>query len=279
MDNNERLASLKNDKSFIRRIYWHLMYEIAVCFTMERMMGCSMTLMMIDASKDLYPDDPAKQQELAQHHMVFFNTQQTFGAVVWGIALGMEIERARTGEVPDEMIQSIKTALAGPLAGLGDTVWQTLFVPILLSISIGLSEGGSIIGPIFAVVVYVAVNWACSYYLFAAGVKMGVDGADMLLSGSLKERVLPAIEVMGIIVVGAVVANNCSLGTALVLNVNGVTVDLQADVLDAIYGGLIPLIGSVIVYWLIKAKHLSANKIMLGMLVVAIIGYFTTILA
>ncbi len=279
MDNNERLLALKSDKKFIRRTYWHLMYEIAVCFTMERMLGCSMTLMMIDVGKDLYPDDPAKRQELAEHHALFFNTQQTFGTIIWGIALGMEIERARTNEVPDDMIQSIKTALGGPLAGMGDTVWQTLFVPILLSISIGLSEGGSVMGPIFAVVVYVVVNWAISYYLFGLGLRLGVDGADMLVSGGIMDRVISACETMGIIVVGAVVGSNSRLSTALVFNINGVVVDLQADVFDAIYVGIVPLIGCAITYYFIKVRKATATQIMIGMLVVAVIGYFTTILA
>ncbi len=279
MDNNERLLALKNDKKFIFRIYWHLMYEICVNFTMERMMGCSMTLMMIDASKDLYPDDPEKRKELAQHHAVFFNTQQTFGACCWGIALGMEIERARTGEVPDDMIQAIKTALAGPIAGMGDTIWQTLFIPIVLSIALGMSANGSIIGPIFAFVVFGVANVAISYFLFSAGVRFGVDGASMLMQGDLKDRVVSVIEVMGIIVIGAVVANNVNIQTALVFNFNGVTVNLQADVFDAIYSGLLSIIGCVITYWVIHKKKIGATWIMVGMLVIAIIGYFTTILA
>ncbi len=279
MDNSERLLALKDDKHFIRRTYWHLMFEIAVCFTMERMLGCSMTLMMIDVGDDLYPGDKEKQVELAQHHALFFNTQQTFGAVIWGIALGMEIERARTGDIPDDMIQSIKTALGGPLAGLGDTIWQTLFCPILLSIAIGLSAGGSLVGPIFAVVVYSVVNWGISYYLFIAGLKLGVDGAEMLVSGGIMDRVISACETMGIIVIGAVVANNSRLSTALVLDINGVVVDIQNDVLNAIYIGLLPLIGCGITYYFIKYRKATATQIMLGMLVVAIIGYFTTILA
>ena len=54
---NTRLATLKNDKKFIRRMYTRLMFHVNQLFTMERMLGASMTLMMIDAAEDLYPNE------------------------------------------------------------------------------------------------------------------------------------------------------------------------------------------------------------------------------
>lgn len=278
-ENQERLANLKNDKKFLHRVYWALMFHIGQLFTMERMMGCSMTLMMISAAKDLYPDDKEKQIDLAKRHCVFFNTQQTIGSIVWGITLGMEIEKARNNEVPDDMIQTIKTALAGPLAGFGDTVWQVLFMPIILSIAIGMSADGSIIGPIFCIVAYTAVNLPLTYFLFSTGVRLGVDGAEMLISSSIKDRLINAIECMGIMVVGAVVANNVNVQTALNLGFNGANVNVQTEVLDVIYPGIFSLLCVFITYYFIAKKKVTPLRMMLGMLIVAIIGYFTTILA
>jgi PTS system mannose-specific IID component len=238
-----------------------------------------MALMMNSAAEDLYPGDHDKQVDLVKRHEVFFNTQQGIGSIVWGIALGMEIEKARNDEVPNDMIQTIKTALAGPLAGFGDTVWQVLFVPILLSISIGLSADGSVLGAVFAVVVYVLVNLFLTRFLFTTGVKLGVDGADMLISSGIKDRLIGAIEAMGIIVVGAVVGNNVNIQTALNLGFNGTNVAVQTDVFDAIYPGIFTLVGVAITYYFLAKKKVTPIRMMLGMLVVAIIGYFTTILA
>lgn len=277
--NQERLANLKNDKKFINRIFWWLIFHITQLFTMERMLGNSMSMMMASAREDLYPGDPEKQRDLIERHAVFFNTQQGLGAIIYGICLGMEIEKARTGEVPNDIIQTIKTSLASPIAGIGDTFYQILFVPILLSIGIGMSANGSPIGAIFVLVVYALVNLPVTYILFKLGIKAGVDGAEMLISSPLKDRLMLAVETMGIIIVGGTVGSMVNVQTALEFNINGVVVNVQEQVFDAIYPGIFSVICFYITYWLIKEKRWSAMKIMLAMLVAAAIGYFTKILA
>lgn len=275
----ERLANLKTDKKFINRIFWWLMFHITQLFTMERMMGNSMAMMMCSAREDLYPGDPEKQKDLVERHMVFFNTQQGFGSIIWGICLGMEIEQARTGEVPNDVIQTIKTALASPIAGIGDTLWQILFTPILLTIGVGLSAEGSPIGAIMVMVVYALVNLPLTYALFTLGIKAGVDGAEMLMGSALKDRLLLAVETLGIIIVGGTVGSMVNVKTALEFNFSGVVVNLQEQVFDAIYPGVFTLAAFYLTYWMITKKKLSATKIMLIMIVMAVVGYFTKILA
>ena len=246
---------------------------------MERMQGPTMELMAASAANDLYPGQKEKQIDLVERHMVFFNTQPTIGSMIWGITLGMEIEKARTGEVPNDMIQTIKTALAGPLAGFGDTVWQILFIPILLSITLGLSANGSVFGPVFCILVYMALNFALTYVLFGSGVRLGAESASKLINSTMKDRLLTAIEALGIVVVGATVGNLVNLQTALSFNFGETVINLQADVLNAIYPGLMTLIGAFITYYFVKVRKASANKIMLGMFLVGAIGYFTGLIA
>lgn len=272
------LSALTSNKKFINKAFWHLMFALSQNFTMERMMGCSMSMMMLAVAEDLYPDDIEKQKELALNHCVFFNTQQALGSVVWGVTLGMEVERARGGDISNDIIQSIKTALAGPFAGIGDTIMQTLVIPIILSIAIGMSATGSVVGPLFAVIAYMAINGPLTYFMFTTGFKLGIEGADALISSGAKDRIVSAIEVLGITVVGGVSASIANVQTSLVLNVGETSVNLQTDVFDAIYPGLFTLICSGVVFWLIKSKKLSATKIMLIMLAVSVVGYFFGIL-
>lgn len=278
ISHEEHLAALPKDKKFINHTFWWLMFHITQLFTPERMLGTSMGLMMITVAPELYPDDPAKQQDLVQRHMVFFNTQQGFGAIIWGIVLGMEIENARSGNVPDDMIQTIKTALASPIAGIGDTLWQILFTPILLSIGIGMSANGSAIGAIFVLVVYFAVNVPLTYVLFTTGLRSGVDAAEFLVGSPLKNRLLTAVETLGIIIVGGTVGSMVNVKTALEFNINGVVVNLQQQVFDAIYPGILSAGAFMLVFYAMKKWKLSAMKMMGIMAVVAVIGYFTHIL-
>lgn len=164
-------------------------------FTRERMIGCSLTAMVCRMAENIYPADVEKQKELAKNHAVFFNTQQGLGAVIYGIVLGVEVERAKTNAIPNQLIQFIQTALTGPLAGLGDSLIQALITPIIISIAIGMSqETGLLLGLIFMIAVYSAINGAMSYYLFKSEYKFGVSGAEKLLDSDAKDRILPALE-------------------------------------------------------------------------------------
>ena len=62
----------------------------------------------------------------------------------------MEEEKANGADVPDDLISSTKSALMGPLAGIGDSLVTGTYIPILLSIALGIcGTTGSIAGPIF----------------------------------------------------------------------------------------------------------------------------------
>lgn len=279
MSNVERLNALKQDKKFINKAFWAYNWAIPSCFTKERMLGTSVVMMMARVADDIYPGDIEKQKELCRNHEVFFNTQQGLGAVIYGAALGMEVERAHNDTITNELIQAIKQALAGPLAGLGDSLIQALLTPIIISIGISLSaETGSIMGPLFMFVAYTAMNAALSYGLFVAGFKGGVTAAEFLVGPEVKTRIVPAMESLGIMVIGAVLAGIMKVKTALVATAGETIVNIQTDVLDKVFPNLLTLVVCAVVFYLFKEKKWSATKIMLWMIPVAIIGYFTGIL-
>ncbi|MBR2702195.1 MAG: PTS system mannose/fructose/sorbose family transporter subunit IID [Erysipelotrichaceae bacterium] len=280
MSELERLNSLKENNKFVNDAFWGYNWSVPMCFTRERMLGCSMVCTLAKVADQIYPSDVEKQKELCRNHEVFFNTQQGLGAVVWGIVLGMEVERAKDETITNELIQSVKQALAGPLAGLGDSLIQALLTPIIISIGIGLSTGtGSIMGPLFMFVAYTAVNAALSYGLFKLGYKSGIQGAEMLISSDLKDRAIPAFEALGITVIGGVLAGIMNVKTALVAKAGETVVNIQTQVLDAFFPKFLSLVVCFIVYYLVKEKKWSATKIMLWMIPVAIIGFLTKILA
>lgn len=276
----DRITALKEDKKFINKAFWAYNWSIPMCFTRERMLGGSVVSMFARVAEDIYPDELEKQQELCRNHEVFFNTQQGLGAVIYGVILGMEVERAESDLITNELIQSIKQALAGPLAGLGDSLIQALVTPIIISILIGMSSAsGSLMGPIFMLASYTIINGLMSYILFVQGFKSGVAGAEALVSADMKERVVPAFEALGITVIGGVLAGIMNVKTGLVASFGETVVNIQTDVLDAFFPKILSLIVCFIVYYLIKDKKWSATKIMLWMIPVAIIGFLTHILA
>lgn len=260
-------------KRLLRKGYIACIFYSMRMFTFERMMGPDMVSFLLAVADELYPGDEAKQRELAMNHCVFFNTQPTLGTIVWGVVLGLEMERANNDEMSNEIIQSIKAAIAAPIAGFGDTIAQSLFVPILLSIGVGLSSNGSTLGFWFFIIVYCVVMYPLSYFLFKVGLNMGIDGAQVLLGSEVKDRLINAIETLGIVVIGAVVASTANISTKLEYVDGGMSINVQS-ILDSIFPGLLPLLGAFLVYGLFKKYKISAIKMMLGMLIIAIATYF-----
>lgn len=79
------------------------------------------------------------------------------------------------------MIRSTKLSLMGPMAGIGDALNPGLIIPLLLSIAITLSNGGSLLGVIFYAVAYNAVVIMISKLLFENGYRLGMDAISALI--------------------------------------------------------------------------------------------------
>lgn len=260
MTNNERLDALKSNSKFINKCLLHYFWGDTACFTFEMMMAPGIIEMMLKAGEDLYPGDQAKQIELVQNHNVFFNTQPNM-TIVPGTVMGLEIERAKGNDVPNEIIQAIKAALAGSFAGIGDSIVQGIVVPTLLSIGMGIAANGSGLGTIFVWLAFFGIFWPVAYYLFKLGLTVGADGASTLLEGELKDRFVNAITILGCIVVGAVTASTVNPEFSLMVSEKA---SLQSY-LDGIYPGFTAVLFLGIVYTLMTKKKIGALP-MLGIL-------------
>jgi len=104
------------DKAYFR---WWMTAEISA--NNERMQGLAYGASMIPILEKLYPEKEDLSEAL-KRHLAFFNTEATWGSMIFGSSIAMEEERAKNKKMPGEMITSYKTGLMGPVAGIGDTV-------------------------------------------------------------------------------------------------------------------------------------------------------------
>lgn len=265
------------DKKLIRKAYWDWMFWNLSVQNFERMEGPAIVRMLANLREELYPGDKEAQKEMLERHSIFFNTEPFLGSIVPGIVLGMEHEMAKGGDVQPEFINSIKTALMGPFAGIGDSLLPGTLCPILLSIALGLCGNGEIIGPLFYVIVFLGIMLPLTWFLFSYGVKTGANAAELVLSGGIKDKVTKAAETVGLIVVGAVTAAYTHVNIGLVYTSGDLSIDIAA-ILNSLLPGLSVLIVSFVAYWLMVKKKWTVNKMMLLFLITAIVGYVTTIL-
>ena len=104
---------------------------VQTCYNYERMMGMACAHTFLPVVKYLYPDSKEKQIDLMTREMEFFNVHPEFGSCILGLAISLEEDKAMGADIPNEFITNIKTSLMGPLAGVGDTIWQGVLIPIL----------------------------------------------------------------------------------------------------------------------------------------------------
>ncbi len=113
---------IKLTKSDRQRVWWRSQF-LQGSWNYERMQNMGWAYALIPALKKLYtsPEDRAAALE---RHMEFFNTHPYVAAPIIGVTLALEEERANGTPIDDKAIQGVKIGMMGPLAGIGDPVFD-----------------------------------------------------------------------------------------------------------------------------------------------------------
>lgn len=247
--------------------YWTFFHHCTQNY--ERMMGLAFCATLAKPLKKLYGSDKKGLSDALTRNMAFFNTEPQLGSLIPGMTLALEEAKANGEPVDPEVITSTKSALMGPFAGIGDSILVGTYNPILLSIGIGLSAGGSPIGAIFFFLTWTISVVALKYFGFIKGYSMGMDAVTNLLHSGLKEKIVTALNIIGLIVIGGVASTTVAAPIKLAFVAGEMNVEIQASILDKILPGLVPLLLTLLCYWLIDKKGWSANKIILLILAIA----------
>lgn len=269
------MAKLTKKDVFTSYVNW-ITFSLG-CQNMERMMAPAFVRMMGLVADKLY-DDPEEKKALLSRHSQFFNTEETFGAIVPGVVLGMEEKRAEGEDIPDELIQSTKTALMGPFAGMGDSLIGGTLRPILLSIAMGLSAtSGSLLGPAFYLISWFVIIIPLSWILFSRGYRLGINASDFLFANGRKDIIVRAANIVGLVIVGAISAQYVSATSGLSYVSSGVEYTLQG-ILDSIMPGLFPLALTLLAWFLLDKKGWNISRVFVVFIVIAIVAGLTGIL-
>lgn len=163
----------------------------------ERMQNIDYAVSMAPILKKLYPDDNEKFSERLSSHMEFFNTQPTAGCLINGMVIAMEEEKAMGKDIPDEAITNLKSSMMGPLAGIGDSVMNSLIEVVLMSIAMTFAFQGNLFGPVFYLVTWVAASLIISWFLINRGYKLGINSlsvmSDSVMGRLVDDTVVQAI--------------------------------------------------------------------------------------
>lgn len=243
-------------------IYW-LGAEVSSSY--ERLQSLIFCASMTPIIKKLYPQKE-EQVEALKRHLNFFNSEQTFGAVIQGISIAMEEQKTRGEPISDASITGIKTGLMGPLAGMGDSIIWAAVMPLLIAIFIPFAANGSAMGGIVPLILYPAITLAISYGMVHKGYTLGRDSIIGLLQGGrIKELIY------GANVLGALSASYVKITTPLKLSaLKGSEVVVQ-QILDSIAPGLLPLAAVFAIYFYLVKKGPRYTTILLSIVALSVV--------
>ena len=169
----------------------------------------------------------------------------------------------------------------GPLAGMGDTIWQGVVIPILLAVCIDLTRSGSgnVWGAVIYAVVIVVAAYALSYWNFMFGYKAGSEAIMDFLEKGILNKLIKGASIMGCMVMGGLIVNYVKATCGLKIVSSTTTYSIQKNFLDQVCPSILPLAVTLLVYYLMNKKRWSSLKIIGLIVVIGIIGGVTGILA
>jgi mannose/fructose/N-acetylgalactosamine-specific phosphotransferase system component IID len=211
-----------------------------------------------------------------KRHMRMFNTNPYLANPIMGVTASLEEVNA-SGRDMDDAINSVKVALMGPFAGIGDSLFDGTIRNILQAIGAGLAIKGSVLGPIFFLLSWNAIQLGFRYWSTFYGYKVGMGILKDIKESNILNKITKGAGVIGLTVLGVLVANWISIATPLSIGMAGGDPIMVQDVLDSILPSMLPLALTMSIVTLLN-KKIKVNHIILGIFVFSFVAVYLGIL-
>jgi PTS system mannose-specific IID component len=240
------------------------------CWNYERMQASGFAYSMIPVMKELYTTEEEICENL-ERHMQFYNSHPGTSAIVFGASVALEEGYQR------DMSDSIKVALMGPMASIGDTIQGVLVQSFAFLISAALATqpwpSNLVSIPVLFVpyLIYFWVRWPFFWWGYKQSVKIIEDVSGQSDFNLLRD----AAQILGLTVLGGFVPSmvGISLKYTYTQMLDGKPVGdpvrLQS-LLDGILPYLLPLGLVAFCYWMLRNRRLTPVKVIL---IVAVITF------
>ena len=249
----------KISKKTLNSSFWRWWYGNLTCFSQEHMQTFGYMWSMLPIIKELYDTHEEQCEKMT--------------AIVVGITAGLEEARANGAEgIDDEMINGIRAGLMGPLAGIGDSLIVGTYIPILLGIALGLAEGGSVLGPLFYIVVWNVTSTWFQYFVYMKGYELGGSAVELLV-GEKATAFRESVIVMGQVIVGAMAASWVNISTPLQIATDSEGNPVMLiDKLNGAFPGVLTCLFVLFAWWLMAKKNITPIKVLLLFVVIGFVG-------
>lgn len=238
-------------------------------FNYERMQAGGWLYGLLPALKKIHTNKNDLSKSM-KGHMGLLNTHPFLVTFVMGIILAMERSKQDVTS-----INNTKIAVAAPLGGIGDAMFWLTLLPICGGIGASMALQGSIMGAVFFLVLFNVVHFSLRFGLAHFAYKMGVNAIPMIKANT--KKVAHAASIIGLTVIGALVATYVRLETTVNITAGQAVVKVQGDVIDKLMPAFFPLMYTLLMYALVK-RGWSPLKLIALTMVIGVVGKFAGIL-
>jgi Phosphotransferase system, mannose/fructose/N-acetylgalactosamine-specific component IID len=264
------------NKRDLMKVFWRS-FTMEWTWNYERQANLGYGFAMVPILEKLYKDKPEEKAEALQRHLEFFNTTPHVSTLILGISSAMEEQNSAQEDFDTSSINNVKVGLMGPLAGIGDSLlWGTLRI-IATGIGTSLALQGNILGPILFLLIFNIPHIILRYICMMGGYKLGAGFLSKMQQGGLMDKVTYGASIVGLMSIGAMIATMVTVNIPLSYG-EGDSAIVIGDILNGIIPGIIPLLFTGFIYWLVTKKKMKTTVALLLILVIGIIGSLTGIL-
>lgn len=257
------------DKKTLNKMVWRSLF-LQASFNYERMQAAGWLYGILPGLEKIHTNKEDLSASMT-HNLEFFNTHPFLVTFVMGIVLNLEQNKA---DIPT--IRAVRVAAMGPLGGIGDALFWMTLVPITAGITANMAIGGQIMGPILFLLIFNAVQFALRFWLMNMSYRLGAQAIDVFTENA--KEFTRAAGILGVFIVGAMVS--IFGGTQIRISVvDGDMVTNVQKIMDGILPKLLPLLLTMLMYFLLKKRNWTPTKCIVLLLVIGIGGTATGILA
>lgn len=274
MNNNVENLTKKDLWKIFKRQYW-----IRTVNSPDRMQSLGLTASITPIIEKYY-DDPEERAEVMNHYLnEYFLTNPIMASWIIGIIASIEEKIALSKDMTREMVSSVKTALMGPLAAIGDGLYNGTLRPIVAGIACTLALSGNVIAPVLFVLIMASANVFIRYTGVFVGYKQGANFFEKIQESGLLKRVIEASNIVAFMVVGSFAATSTKFNLGISWTSEGAEEPIVTT-LQSVFDGIIPLIlpflFTIFTWWLIEKKRIKPITLiftyLIGGIVLSLLG-------
>ena len=262
-------------KKDLRSIFWRSL-PMEFSWHYERQMHMGFEFMMIPVLRKIYRNDPEKLKSALVRHLEFFNCSMYLIPFIGGIVAAMEEMNAKDDDFDESAISTMKVALMGPLAGIGDSLFFGTLRILAIGIGTSFAAQGSILGTILFLAIFNIPQFICRWICTFKGYELGASYLESFQQSGLMDKFMMAASIVGVMVIGGMTNELIWVNSPITFG-SGDAATALIDVINGIMPGTLSLAALGIYYWLLK-KKVNVVVLLVGTIIVGILGVWSGIL-